>query len=77
MATIDVRIKLNHLMGWGLVLPSFLPSCHLLKSIIFRIIITIEAEKNRTWKNLIMADIAENLLPVKLKFLVKMFPVIV
>lgn len=61
-------------MGCGLVLPSFLPSCHLLNSITFSTINTIPAEKNRTWKNFIMGHF---FVPVKLKFLMIMFPVII
>lgn len=56
MATREVRIKLNHLIGWGLVLPSFLPSCHLLNSITFSTIKITDAVKNNTWKNFIMAS---------------------
>jgi hypothetical protein len=56
MATSEVRIKLNHLMGWGLALPSLRPSCHLLNSITFKTINTMAAEKNNTWKNFIMVS---------------------
>lgn len=42
-------------MGYGLVLPSFLPSFHLLKSSTFKTISITAAIKNNTWKNWIMA----------------------
>jgi hypothetical protein len=38
-------------MGWGLILPSFLPSCHLLKSSTFKTISITAAIKKSTWKN--------------------------
>jgi hypothetical protein len=53
-ATNEVRIKRNHFMGWGFVLPSFLPCSHFLISITFRIINRTAAEKKMTWKNFII-----------------------
>lgn len=51
-------------MGWGLVLPSFRPSCHLLYSKTFRTMETTAAEKKSIWKNLIIGHL---LMTVKLK----------
>jgi len=53
------------------MLPGFLPSCHLLNSKTFNTISTMAAEKNSTWKNLIMG-----LFLPKLKLLMIMSPVI-
>ena len=53
-ATSEVRIKLNHLIEYGFVLPSFLLSCHLLNSNTFNTVRTTAAIKNKTWKNWIM-----------------------
>jgi hypothetical protein len=57
IATNEVRIKLNHLMGWGFVLPSFLPSSHFLNSSTLITIRITEAIKKSTWKNLIMGQL--------------------
>jgi hypothetical protein len=54
IAANEVRIKGSHLIGWGFVLPSFLPSCHFLNSSTFNTIRIMDASIKRTWKNLII-----------------------
>lgn len=61
-------------MGWGLVLPSFLPSCHLLKSSTFKTNNITAAIRKTTWKNWI---IETNFFAVKLAVLTILLPEII
>jgi hypothetical protein len=56
IAVSEVITKGNHFMGKGRVLPSFLDSCHLLKSRTLRIMTTTAAARKSTWKNWIMGE---------------------